>query len=83
MTPEILRAWQTSLGLSLTTASRALGMDRRSYARLLSGESRIDHRTALACSAIAAGLPAWGEKAKAYAALQKLTRLSEDLDLEF
>lgn len=59
MTPADLRAWQQAMSYSYTTAAEALGINRATYARLLSGESTIDRRTALACSAIAAGLSEW------------------------
>lgn len=59
MTPADLRAWQAHMGLSLTTASAALGMHRSSYARLLAGDPPIDRRTALACAALAHGLDEW------------------------
>lgn len=59
MTPTDLRAWQAHMGLSLTTGADALGIDRRNFARLLSGEAGIDRRTELACAAVAAGLTGW------------------------
>lgn len=79
MTADDLRAWQAHQGLSLTTASAALGMHRSSYARMLSGDSDIDRRTALACAAIAAGIAEWrpqetAETAETAQATEALTR---------
>jgi transcriptional regulator with XRE-family HTH domain len=60
MTPDQLRAWQAQMGYTYETAAEALGMSRSGYAKLVLGQSTIDRRTALACSAIAAGLRPWG-----------------------
>lgn len=60
MTPADFRAWQAHMGYTYDTASKALGINRATYARMLSGEHSIDLRTALACSAIASGLKPWG-----------------------
>lgn len=66
MTADDLRAWQASMGYTYDSAAQALGVNRSTYADLLSGVSRatgkpkgVDRRTALACSAIAAGLGEW------------------------
>ena len=66
MTPTDLRAWQAAMGYTYDSAAEALGINRSTYADLLSGVSRatgkpkdVDRRTALACAAIAAGLPEW------------------------
>jgi len=66
MTPADLRAWQAHMGFTYDTAAAALGINRSTYADLLSGFSRttgqpknIDRRTALACSALAARLDEW------------------------
>ena len=66
MTANDLRAWQASMGFTYDTAAEALGVNRSTYADMLSGTSRatgklkdIDRRTALACAAIAAGLGEW------------------------
>lgn len=66
MTPNDLRAWQKAMGYTYETAADALGLSRSAYADLLTGISRttkqpkdVDRRTALACSAIAAGLSEW------------------------
>lgn len=59
MTPDDLRAWQASLGLTYDTAAESLGMSRSAYAAMIAGQSRIDRRTALACAALAAGLGPW------------------------
>lgn len=59
MTPADLRAWHVHMGYTYDTASKALGINRATYARLLSGEHAIDLRTDLACAALAAGLQPW------------------------
>ncbi len=66
MTPADLRAWQAAMGYTYDSAAEALGINRSTYADLISGVSRttgkpkeIDRRTALACAAIAAGLVEW------------------------
>jgi transcriptional regulator with XRE-family HTH domain len=63
MTHDDLRAWQKAMGYTYDTAAQSLGINRSTYADLLSGMSRttgkpkdIDRRTALACAAISAGL---------------------------
>ena len=65
MTSDDLRAWQSHMGYTYDTASQALGMSRSSYAAMIAGNSRIDRRTALACSALAAGLEPWERPAEA------------------
>lgn len=42
-------------------ACKALGVGSSTYARMLTGEAKIDRRTALACAAIAAGLEPWAQ----------------------
>lgn len=68
MTPADLRAWQASMGYtSQDQAADALGMSVSGYKDLVGGQRRttgkpieqIDRRTALACAALAAGLPEW------------------------
>lgn len=59
MTPADLRAWQAQLAYTYETSAAALGMSRSGYAKLLSGQSPIDQRTALACAAIVLGAPPW------------------------
>jgi hypothetical protein len=70
MTPDDLRAWQAHMGFTYVTAAAALGINRSTYADLLSGFSRttgkpkdIDRRTALACAALAANLGEWRSSA--------------------
>ncbi len=53
--PVALREWQERMGFTFDTAARALDIGRTTYAEMLSGESRIDLRTALACRAIEQG----------------------------
>ena len=66
MTAADLRAWQAAMAFTYDTAAEALGINRSTYADLISGVSRatglpkgVDRRTALACAAIAAGLGEW------------------------
>ena len=54
------------MGLTYDTAAAALGVNRSTYADMLSGISRatgkpkdIDRRTGLACAALAAHLDEW------------------------
>jgi hypothetical protein len=60
MTSDDLRAWQVFMNLGDRAAAKALGIKTAEYAALLSGSAPIDHRTALACAALAAGLSPWG-----------------------
>lgn len=57
MTPESLIAWRTRLGLKKAGAARALGVSRNSYAAYEDGARPIPRYVALACAAIAFGLP--------------------------
>jgi hypothetical protein len=56
-------AWHKVMGYTYDTGAEALGMSRSGYHKLLSGQSAIDLRTALACAAIAAGLGPWKQPA--------------------
>ena len=47
------------MGYTQQQAADALGVNRVSYARWLSGANPIDRRTGLACAALAAGLGEW------------------------
>ncbi|WP_245573574.1 helix-turn-helix domain-containing protein [Curvibacter lanceolatus] len=47
------------MGYTYETAAAALGISRSGYAKLISGESPIDLRTALACAAIVKKIPPW------------------------
>lgn len=69
MTPAHLDAWRQHMGYSQRAAAAALGVTLATYQRLERGAEwtdgaavTIDLRTALACAAIAAGLPPWGEE---------------------
>ncbi len=55
-------AWHQAMGYTYETGAEALGMSRSGYHKLLSGQSAIDRRTALACAAVAAGLKEWAPK---------------------
>ena len=57
------------MGYSHRAAAQALGISLRSYQQIERGinwttgrDVSIDHRTALACAAIAAGLKAWPDQ---------------------
>ncbi|MFD2234808.1 helix-turn-helix transcriptional regulator [Phaeospirillum tilakii] len=62
MTPDSLRAWRASCGLSQEAAARALDISRRTYQYREEGKSSIGREAALACAAISAGLKPWGEE---------------------
>ena len=59
MTPADLRAWQKISGHTYESAAAALGMSRSGYAKLLASSGEVDRRTALAISALEAGLQPW------------------------
>ena len=61
MTTADLRAWQASMGYTYNTAAAALGVSRATYARWLAGPGDVPRTTALACSALAAGMKPWHE----------------------
>ena len=60
MTSDDLQAWQVFMNLGDRAAAKALGIKSAEYAALLASTAPIDHRTALACAAVAAGLSPWG-----------------------
>jgi DNA-binding XRE family transcriptional regulator len=57
MTPATLFSWRTRLGLNKTEAAKALGLSRNGYDYYETGRYRIPLHVALACAAIAHGLP--------------------------
>jgi hypothetical protein len=57
MTPTTLSAWMTRLGYNKSGAALALGLARNTLDGYLAGRVRIPRYIALACSAIAQGLP--------------------------
>lgn len=70
MTPIDLSAWREHMHLSQREAASALGVSLPTYQRLERGAEwadgapvQIDRRTALACAALAAGLPEWSPPA--------------------
>ena len=67
MTAEDLRAWQAHMKYGYAQACAALGVGSSTYARMLSGEAKIDLRTALACTFLTASLatPALAKEAPA------------------
>ena len=54
--PVALREWQARLGLTFDSAAALLDIGRTTYAEMLSGVTRIDLRTALACKAVELGI---------------------------
>lgn len=59
MTAADLTAWRTTLGVSRAEASRRLGIAENTLAAYESGRTRIPLYVALACAALAYGLPPW------------------------
>lgn len=64
MTPTDLQAWRQRLGLSKAEAAEALGLSYSGYRYYEAGERdgkpvEIPRTVALACAAIAFGLPPW------------------------
>ncbi len=57
MTPSTLIAWRERLQLSKVAAAWALGVSRESIARWERGEYPVPRHIALACAAIALGIP--------------------------
>jgi transcriptional regulator with XRE-family HTH domain len=57
MTPATLLAWRERLGFNQSEAARRLGCSRNAYLNWETGRSRIPLYVALACAAIAYGLP--------------------------
>jgi len=57
MTPESLRAWRARRKWSKTEAARQLGISTNAYAYYESGRWPIKKHIALACAAIALGVP--------------------------
>ena len=66
MSPADLAAWELHMGYSQRQAAEALGVTLPTYQQWRRGARfkddvpvEIDRRTALACAALAAGLPGW------------------------
>jgi transcriptional regulator with XRE-family HTH domain len=57
VTPASLTSWRIRLGLNKSEASRRLGLSRNALEAYEKGERRIPLYIALACSALAYGLP--------------------------
>ena len=60
MTPADLRDWQANMGLTQQGAADALGVSLPTFKRYLVGQ--VPKCIALACAALAAGLPEWSPK---------------------
>jgi hypothetical protein len=70
MTPTDLAAWEAHMGLTQRAAAAALGVSLPTYQAWRRGAHfktgapvEIDRRTALACAALAAGMPEWAPPA--------------------
>jgi DNA-binding XRE family transcriptional regulator len=57
MNPASLSSWRERLGLNKSGAAKALGLSRNALESYEKGERRIPLYIALACSALAYGLP--------------------------
>jgi len=57
MTAASLKSWRERLGLNKSGAAAALGLARNTYAAYEEGRAEIPLYVALACAAIAYGLP--------------------------
>lgn len=60
MTPADLRAWIEMRNLTDTEAAAEIGCSPNQLRKWLRGELPIKRTVALACSALAFGLPPWG-----------------------
>lgn len=67
MTPRQLLSWRNRLGLSQKEAAGALGLSLRAYQYQEAGErQKIPRYLALACAAIAFGLPPYDGKIRSF-----------------
>lgn len=57
MTGEQLKAWRSRLGYNITEAAEAIGCHRNAIASWEAGKHPIPRYIALACAAVAHGLP--------------------------
>lgn len=62
MTPEDLRRWQEQMGYTYDSASKDLGVARRTYADWLAGKSKIPGPVDLACAAIVEQLAPYSQR---------------------
>lgn len=60
MTPDQMKDWRNRLGLNGTKAAEALGCNRNALAGWEAGKHPIPKYIALACAAIALGVPPMG-----------------------
>ncbi len=58
MTPQSMEAWMERLHFTKSKASLELGIARSTLDRYLDGSVSIPHYVALACAALAQGVPA-------------------------
>jgi|APHM01.1.fsa_nt_gi Predicted transcriptional regulator len=65
MTPEQMRKWRRSLGLSQRAAARELEVPRRTYENWEAGAYEPTGCLPKACNAVAHGLPPWSEEDQA------------------
>lgn len=61
MSPEVFKQWRKELGLTQSDAADLLGLSRSAVIRFETGETDIKRHIALACAALKANLPAYGE----------------------
>ena len=59
--PSDIKAWRDRLKLRKNEAAALLGMSETTYLAYEAGRNRIPHYVALACGAIAMGIPAIGD----------------------
>ena len=60
MTPAQFTEWRGRLGLSKVAAAETLGLSRNMPQKYEAGEAEIPRYVALACAAVALGIPPYG-----------------------
>lgn len=61
MTADDWKAWRTHLGISNLEAARRLGLSKNMPTAYEQGKRPIPRHVALACAALAYGLPEWSK----------------------